>query len=354
MGHPSTGKTLLFVIGPALGHAARAIGLARALARRGFTVIAAGPEFKAGHLDRLFRPDFETLTLPADPLEFSQALVRLEKQLRPEAICYDLSPTPWLVFHPRLDTPEVYVTNFVLTGLNGRTTLQDRQFASHGGAWNETRQALGLQPLRSIRDLYERGRVLLADPPLLVSEAGLPDHYRIMGPATWEPEIEMPEALLKCENTLYVALGSTGTRPLPTGFLDALSARLNCEAIICHDASGMDARIPVHEFPRLPGGQVARRAGFVLTQGGAGSVYQALLQGAPIGCWPSHLNHSVLAGWLESSGLAMEFGGETWRERIDALPATAAQLRDRAREVARSLSDVDCAARGAAHIAHFL
>ena len=54
-----------------------------------------------------------------------------------------------------------------------------------------------------------------------------------------------------------------------------------------------------HFYSQLPGRLMAEHAYVVVTQGGAGSSYQALSSGTSICCWPAHINHALLASRIE-------------------------------------------------------
>ena len=55
----------------------------------------------------------------------------------------------------------------------------------------------------------------------------------------------------------------------------------------------------------LPASRVLSKSKFVITQGGAGSSYQAMALGIPIGVWPTHRNHELLGLILQDYGCGM-------------------------------------------------
>ena len=351
--NPGTVGKILFVVGPALGHAARAVNLARGLRRRGYEIHFAGADTRkltqevVGSefpLHRLAGMDY------AADVSFSNALTHCMERLLPSAICYDLSPLPWLAQLARFPVPEVYITNAFLTRLGQDRTFQDAMFAKHATRWNRLRAQRGIPPLTDGRALYERDLVLLADPPDLLAGRALPAHYRVIGPCSWNPPTALPDEIHPMQHILYISMGSTGRRTLPEALVHRLAEELACPHIVAVEGEETLKRLTDYSYARLPGSAVLERAGFALTQGGTGSVYQALEKGVPVGCWPHDHNHQVFGRWVEQKGLAVLFEPESWETKIDGLREQLPQLTARARALARSLDALDGNFEASEHI----
>ena len=340
---------ILFVIGSALGHIARSFVIARQLQRGGYDVHFAGKD--ASNLAReVVAPRFPLHILAfKDKIEFATALANCIEVLSPRAVCYDLSSL-WLFQLPPLSVPEIYITNAFLTRLGKHKTPQDIRFTQNGTHWNAQREKRGLSPLSDNRELYEKDLVLLADPPELLADRVLPDHYRVIGPCSWNPPIPLPDEVRPLRNILYVSTGSSGDREIPEAFVRSLADELDCTHIVSLKGKGNPTNLTAYSYARLPSDAVLNRARFVLTHGGTGSTYQALERGVPVGCWPRLPNHQVFSQWIEQLGIAIIFQPDSWKAKLSGMGNTLPKLTARARKLAQSLADLDSGIEASKHI----
>ncbi|HUA26528.1 MAG TPA: hypothetical protein VMA54_20530, partial [Steroidobacteraceae bacterium] len=223
-------------------------------------------------------------------------------------LVYDLSPFPWLLLAGAFPLPQAYLTNYFLTGLGGELTAQDVTFAAKKSQINVARQALGLPSLTSVRELYEKDSVILADPPqLLPDAAALPANYTLAGAIWWEPAGELPADLREARDILYVSLGSTGAH-IPRETLARIATGLHARHVVVTSTKAppddTPASVPIGYYNSLPGSKVLDRSILAITQGGAGSCYQALGAGVPLGIFPAYHNHNLLGNRLAQLGFA--------------------------------------------------
>jgi len=338
-------STVFWVIGPALGHVSRSLVVARRL-RSDFGIDSrfCGSDLH-GHHAALLDGEFQHHDLPCsreEMVRFAERVEGLIADYRPGLACFDCSPLPWLAALGRLPTPAAFLTNWFVTGLGPAPTMQDHWWAAHLPQVQQLRRDRGLESPGSARDFYESGinLTLLADPRLLLPGMELPGRFRVVGPCVWEPEMDLPGELTSPGKLIYVALGSTGKRPIPPALMAALVQALQPDRVVAtgtqRAVSGLES---VEYFDRLPASAVLEHALLCLTHGGTGSVYQALSRGVPVACWPSHRNHAILAERVEALGLGLHLTPENWPGKIGSLAAGFASMKARAGEFARSPMD---------------
>ena len=192
-------------------------------------------------------------------------------------------------------------------------------------------------PLDSARQLYEKDLVLLADPPALIPPAArVPDHYRIVGPCFWEPDIPLPHELESLHNILFVSMGSTAADMIPTRLIEVLAAQMRPDAVIGVGKLSTDYKnMKCYSF--LPNSKLLQRAVFAVTHGGTGSVYQALAHAVPVGCWPRHVNHRILGRRLEKLGFGIYIDPDQGAGSLEDTVVDAGVL---AGNIRRSAADV--------------
>lgn len=303
-----------FVVGHALGHVGRALNVASALRASwqscDITFVGNNP---GGHFEQYVSPEgFAAVSIGSasepSPHAYASLLADVLSNVKPDVVVYDLSPFPWLLLTGAFPFPQVYLTNYFVTRMGDELTAQDVTFAANKSRINAARQSLGLPLLSSVRELYEKDRVILADPPQLLPDAiALPANYTLAGAIWWAPEGELPAELRQSRDILYVSLGSTGAH-IPRGTLARIATKLHAGRVVVTSTKrppdAVPVSVPISYYDSLPGGKVLDRSILALTQGGAGSCYQTLGAGVPLGISPSYHNHNLLAKRLTQLGVA--------------------------------------------------
>lgn len=335
--------TIQFISGPALGHFGRIALVARSLRERIDCTIRIAIPSVARFDTAPFEHEFAIEKIPlarrdlAYPAPaFADALDRVFRKANPDLVVQDCCPARWLATARFPECPRAVITNGFLTRIAGETTVQTQLFAKKRRLIRKEREKHGLPPLRDAYDLYEADRVLLADPQWLLDETRpLPEAYRVCGALWWEAPGTLPAELAALDNLLLCSMGSTGA--LVDDRSCALAAeRFGCDAILrVHSKTTqreerMIGRHRLYQSGVLPLGAILPSAGAVMTQGGAGSTYQALAAGKPLAIVPSHRNHRILGRMLEARGVAalVENRRALKRvapERVAAMRRTAAE-----------------------------
>jgi UDP:flavonoid glycosyltransferase YjiC (YdhE family) len=151
---------------------------------------------------------------------------------------------------------------------------------------NALRCANGLSAIGSLPEVMTYGdRVLFPDPPELVPTQGGPAHHVHLGPVLWSAPVPLPPWWSRLDPqrpTAYVTLGSSGRVDLLPLVLEALAAE-GVQAMVA-TAGRVQPALPAHAHAAdfLPGHLAARRADFVVTNGGSTTGYQALAEGRPV------------------------------------------------------------------------
>ncbi len=320
-------KRILFIVGPALGHVGRSLIIARSLAKirpleiyfacisPGFGPKTIGLEFPVSELTYEEKGD----------LEFAKSLEQVVAHVKADVLCLDLTPLPWLHQVSFPNVPQIYITNYFLTKLGREPTVQDYLYSTHRETYNDNRLLRGLSPLENSRELYGRDVVLLADPPALLSRIPdkLPTNYKVVGPCIWQPDKGNLQLSIQKASFLYFSLGSTGSQPLPVGLVNALADSQDAEGIVWvgpppYLPHNFGDRYIYQHFNEFPASIALPNARLAITQGGAGSTYQALGHGTPVAIWPTHRNHQVLGKEIEKNGFGILLG-KNWKNDIERL-----------------------------------
>jgi len=278
-------------------------------------------------------------------LQFTKDLEALLEQLSPDLICLDMTPIPWLVFAKLPETPVVYITNFFLTRNCSFETGQTHMFRKSKDNINRIRLARGLKPIQNVKDLYEKDAVLLCDPAaLLESIEPLSESHHIIGPCSWEPEIDLPGELKQQNDLLFISFGSTGYKSIPRQHVERIAKTLEVQTVVWVGRSQQqsfesESVIQHLVYQKLPASQVISRSRFVITHGGVGSTYQALINGSPVGFWPSHPNQSILASIIQDSGCGVLLEPDV--SYVEDMKQLLPQLQFHSGKMAQSLSNVD-------------
>lgn|GEM_PF-2241802 len=306
----------VFVSGPALGHLVRVsqiISRLRGLSDARFTVVY--PDVKPLPPD-LFEQSCELLPVPveaADPdfpaPEFGDALEQIFSRTSPDLIVHDCDPLRWLSTTRFPSCPRICVTNVFLVAESGYRTQQDINFDRFGAAINQERRRKGLWAIESAREVYLGDAILLADPDWMVGSAtGLPRGSVACGAAYWTPEAAVPAELAALDSILLCSMGSTG-QALSDRFCMLAARKAGCRDIVrVHSGNeGVKVRsagqFRIFDCGIVPLDSLLARARLVITQGGAGSTYQALEAGKPVLVVPTHRNHAILGEMLEELGV---------------------------------------------------
>jgi UDP:flavonoid glycosyltransferase YjiC (YdhE family) len=329
---------VVFVVGPALGHVGRALNVAKALRELQPCEIVFVGTNPGKYLEKYVSPNgFKIVPLGGNdqptPYEYANRLESALSALNPAAIVFDLSPYPWLLLAHIPPVPQVYLTNYFVTRMGSQTTSQDQVFAANKSDINVARKRADLPILGSVRDLYEKDRVILADPRELLPHAdALPENYTLAGAIWWEPESDLPEALESLDNILFISLGSTGV-DVPHRIIDKIATCLDIrQVVIVSTREATDTTpisVPISYYRSLPGSRVLERSAFAITQGGAGSCYQALSACVPMGIWPAHLNHYLLGKRLEELGVGFLLDADSIETTLQHFSKTRGAVLDK-------------------------
>jgi len=350
----AAGRHVLWIVGPALGHASRCLLIARELrASHGIDSHFIGSDRHGFHA-RLLAPDFGTTDLgcaPTDHGRFADGVLAHARQSRPGAICIDCSPVPWMLAMPPLPAPTVYLTNHFLSHGPART-LQDDLWQQNQIQWCAERQSRGLRAIASARALYEASLVLFCDPSSLVPQSPQPPaNAQVIGACCWTPAADLPAALEPLQDVLFVSFGSTGRGTIPAEMLERLArvGRTTPRTVVRIDQGGIridDQRLPLAGFVPTPG--ILGRSGLALTHGGTGSTYQAMAHGVPTLVWPAHRNHHVLGESIEDLGIGVLLDPSGWTDGLARFETDFDALVSRSRAHAFDL------AQGPAHGARLI
>ncbi|HEY6876588.1 MAG TPA: nucleotide disphospho-sugar-binding domain-containing protein [Polyangiales bacterium] len=157
-----------------------------------------------------------------------------------------------------------------------------RVFAHFAAPVNALRKRYGLSDLGDLIDVLMFGdRTLFPDVPAVTPLSAERPSELFLGPVLWEPKLAPPpwwERELG-PRAVYVTMGSSGRvdrLPMVLAGLHAL------ELTSMVSTAGRPLVPDVLAAPYLPGSDAARRAAFVVCNGGSSTAYQALREGKPV------------------------------------------------------------------------
>lgn len=338
-------KSVLFIVGMALGHMGRSLMIARALEARTSVRIHFACLSGQPHYERLLlEPDYPVTPLPVPNttdigVTTADRLEQLMAELQPVLIYCDLNPLPPLLLVRFPGVPRVFLVDAYETRLGSDVTVQDQMWVQFGDEWNRLRETRGLRAVENPRSFFDADRVLLPDPPAVIGvpDASLPPGYIPVGPCIWEPPATLPAELEDARDLLLLSMGSTGMNNLPLDAVRHIAVRVGASRIIRLGSFDPGYGKHVASYQWLPGSQLMPRCRFVLTQGGAGSVYQALRAGVPVACVPAHRNHVALAHRLQQLEAGILLYQETWQEQLNREPLDLNKLQAGARALAAQI-----------------
>lgn len=154
--------------------------------------------------------------------------------------------------------------------------------------FNRVRRDYGLPEFApDLRLFYtDAEQVFYSDIPELYPTDGLPAHHHYLGPILWEPPVALPlwwDQLPQADVLAYVTLGSSGDASLLPRFFKVLGALDGVSLLATAGAPRVGTAPPnVWLADYLPGALAARRARFVICNGGSLTAQQALLAGVPV------------------------------------------------------------------------
>lgn len=195
-------------------------------------------------------------------------------------------------------------------------------FALHARPLNRVRKKFGLPSLgRDLRRVYtDADFVVYTDLPELFPIQQAPASHRFIGPALWEPDLELPpwwDEVGKARPVVYVTLGSSGPSELLPALLKALAA-MDVDVIVATAGAAltMHALKNVHATDYLPGVEAAKRARLVVCNGGSLTSYQALAGGVPVLGIASNLDQFLNMKAVENAGAGLTLRADRASPRL--------------------------------------
>lgn len=236
-------------------------------------------------------------------------------------------------------------------------------FAHFVAPLDEVRKRYGLPPTGGLLEaLVDADFTLYPDVPGLCPTRDLPATHRYLGPILWSPPLpvlDFGERLAAERPLVYVTIGSSGRHAA----LDAVLRVIGEFPINAILATAGRFEVPhppsnVHVVQFAPGDVIARRASFVVTNGGASTSYQALAEGKPVLGVPSNLDQYLAMTAIERAraGRLVRSGEATPRAMREALAELleSEAFREGARTVARAFASANCHERFSAWLEEVL
>ncbi len=397
-------KTLLLMPeGSVLAHVGRALAVARHLRERGDVRLHfAASGAHAYRLRQTGRPVHPVHTRPREDLlarlkaggsafdeatlaDYVESEIRLLERLRPDAVVGDfraslgisacVAGVPYVsvtnvVWTRYCDFPLDAPASWLPTMILGRRVmralaprLEGPAYRHYARPFRRVAARYGVGAPTDVRDcMCSPGLTLLADSPHLFPAAGLPEHFRFVGPVLWEPDLPAPEWLGRLDPgrpLAYVTMGSTGPLGQMRAIADAL-LETGCQ-VVCTTATSEPEAWPerrgLFAARYCPGSAISAVADVVVCHAGNGTIYQALSGGAPVVGVPEFHDQDFNMQRVEALGLGLR--ARPGRHLVgDVLAGVGAVLSDdayagRAEEMARRLAASDGAREAARAIARF-
>ena len=217
-----------------------------------------------------------------------------------------------------------------------------------------------LDNVRKRRGLAQSGGLLEAlvdgdftlypDVPELCPTRQLPANHRYLGPIPWSPHAAKPDLgprFREDRPLVYVTIGSSGRYAALSGVLQVLGdLPVNAVLATAGRFDRLETPPNVHVVPFAPGSIMARKASFVVTNGGASTSYQALTEGKPVLGIPSNLDQYMAMTAIERAGAGrlVRSGEATPSVLRDAFSELleSQDLRNGARSVATAFARANC------------
>lgn len=179
-------------------------------------------------------------------------------------------------------------------------------FAHFVAPIDAVRKRYGLQPTGGLLHALCAGDMaLFPDVPELCPVRALPAEHFFLGPVAWTPPLPEPDFLadLGERPLVYITLGSSGRVAALDSVLQVVGEHQVLGVIATADRVS-PARLPpnVRVASYVPGDSLARRASFLVTNGGASTSYQALAEGKPVLGIPTNLDQYLAMTNIERAG----------------------------------------------------
>jgi len=224
-------------------------------------------------------------------------------------------------------------------------------FAHFVGPLDEIRKRHGFAPSGGLlQALVDGDFTLYPDVVELCPTRELPENHRYLGHIPWSPSVATPEigqGLREHRPLVYITIGSSG-RYAALGEVLRTVAELPVNAVLATAGRFelLDPPPNVQVVRFAPGADIARKASFVVTNGGASTSYQALAEGKPVLGIPSNLDQYLAMTAIEraNAGRLVRSGEATPRALREAFVELleSETLREGARAVASAFARSDC------------
>lgn len=219
---------------------------------------------------------------------------------------------------------------------------------------NKLRKRYGLSPVGDLIDVLMYGdRTMFPDVPLLTPLREQALHEVFLGPVLWEPKTALPDWWMRplpSGPSAYVTFGSSGRldrMPIAIAGLRKLNIPLMVATAGRVDPARLEPPILAAKF--LPGSDAAKRASFVVCNGGSSTAYQALAQGRPVLGIASNLDQYLAMTAVRDAGAGILLRADSLTpEKVEAAGRTLIEdtkYQLAARRVARALRSYDCGER---------
>ncbi len=187
-----------------------------------------------------------------------------------------------------------------------------RQFSA---SFRRLRRAWGLAPVRDIFDVMASPyRNLIADLPGYAPCADLPDHFDYVGPLLWEPNAPDPawlDQVAPDRPTVYVTMGSTGDPNALRRILTSL--RDNGWQVLTTTGTHGAAPDGVFATDLARGSTLLQRSHVTVCHGGSGTVYQSVAHGVPVVGLPTFHDQETNMERVEALGWGEGLDPNRWR-----------------------------------------
>jgi UDP:flavonoid glycosyltransferase YjiC (YdhE family) len=229
-----------------------------------------------------------------------------------------------------------------------------RVFQHFAAPVNKVRRKHRLAPMGDLIDVLLSGdRVLFPDVPYLTELRDAPEHHVFLGAVQWSPELAPPafwDDPRLDRDSVYVTLGSSGkVDRLPTALKGLASVGLTSMVATAGRCALPELSAQLFAADYLPGSEAARRARFVLCNGGSSTAYQALAEGKPVLGIASNLDQYLAMSAIADRGAGILLRGSTVTPELVA--RAARRLLDEpsftlaAQRAQRELRAFDCTRR---------
>jgi UDP:flavonoid glycosyltransferase YjiC (YdhE family) len=193
---------------------------------------------------------------------------------------------------------------------------------------NAVRRQHGLPPIGDMLAVLDHADyVLYPDVPELTPVDATGERHVFLGPVLWSPAVALPSAWLDpavqdARAPVYVTLGSSGdvnVLPRVVRALGRLPVRVLLATARRAELRDLPPNVLVADY--VPGDEAARRAAFVITNGGSSSGYQALAEGTPVLGIPFNLDQYLAMDAIEraGAGVLLRSGSLTEQKVEDAV-----------------------------------